>query len=415
MAGLDFVNPALSVEAVAFAPWQGHWLGVLITPWFMNLILAPRDIAAWPMIKPGDKQCHRFPAGAYDFIAAHDGVAGDYQMCSLFSPLLHFDDQETARLVAGLAREALFDDANAEKPDSHAGNVSSHPAWRIRRARPACRNSKHGWTRRNPSATSCAPGGRPTIVVIEGELTVHLDCEGRHVRRVTVRSTRPMIAARVLTGRTAADAAATVPRLFSICSGAQGAASATALAAAGASGAAFESGNRECEVMLEALQDTFWHLLIDWPNTMGTAPCATPVATVRFQIAAAMRAADGTPRLNDAEAMRELGARLSAVAAQAVFGMPPADWLKQDDVAALQAWCDRGGTVPATLLGPRAEPTACARPQRDAAAAADASRLVAADHRPRAARRQRVRARTDMGWLGCGNRRAWRGCAASRS
>ena len=188
-------------------------------------------------------------------------------------------------------------------------------------------------------------------MVIEGELTVHLDCEGRHVRQVSVRSTRPMIAARVLTGRTAADAAATVPRLFSICSGAQGAAAVTALAAAGASGAAFESGNRECEVMLEALQDTFWHLLIDWPNTMGTAPCATPVATVRFQIAAAVRADDGTPRLNDAGAMRELGAGLSAVAAQAIFGMPPADWLKQDDVAALQAWCDSSGTVPAMLLG----------------------------------------------------------------
>jgi [NiFe] hydrogenase assembly HybE family chaperone len=128
MEGLDFVNPALSVEAVAFAPWQGHWLGVLITPWFMNLILAPRDSDAWPMLRPGDRQGHTFPAGVYDFIAAHDDVAGDYQMCSLFSPLLHFDDQETARLVAGLAREALFDDANAEKPDSHAGTLSPNQA-----------------------------------------------------------------------------------------------------------------------------------------------------------------------------------------------------------------------------------------------------------------------------------------------
>ena len=127
MEGLVFVNPALSVEAVAFAPWQRHWLGVLITPWFMNLILAPREIAAWPMLKPGDRQCHRFPAGAYDFIAAHDDVAGDYQMCSLFSPLLHFDDQETARLVAGLARDALFDDANAEEADPPAGNLSPNP------------------------------------------------------------------------------------------------------------------------------------------------------------------------------------------------------------------------------------------------------------------------------------------------
>ena len=59
--------------------------------------------------------------------------------------------------------------------------------------------------------------------------------------------------------------------------------------------------------MLESLQDTFWHLLIDWPNTMGTAPCATPVAAARFEIAASMRATDGTPRLHDAAAMRALG------------------------------------------------------------------------------------------------------------
>ncbi len=101
MQGLAFVNPALDVEAVAFAPWQGHWLGVLVTPWFMNLILAPRDATAWTSLKPGEKRSYLFPAGAFDFIGAHDDVAGEYQMCSLFSPLLHFDDQETARLVAG--------------------------------------------------------------------------------------------------------------------------------------------------------------------------------------------------------------------------------------------------------------------------------------------------------------------------
>ena len=57
-------------------------------------------------------------------------------------------------------------------------------------------------------------------VTIEGELTVRLDCSARRVRQVTVRSTRPVIAARVLAGRTPADAAAMVRRLFGICSGA---------------------------------------------------------------------------------------------------------------------------------------------------------------------------------------------------
>ena len=128
MRGLTIVNPALDVEAIAFAPWEGHWLGVLVTPWFMNLILAPRDEAAWTRVKPGKSRTYHFPAGAYDFIGACDDVAGEYQMCSLFSPLLHFDDQETARLVAGLAREALFDADNAEHAEPPVGNLSPVPA-----------------------------------------------------------------------------------------------------------------------------------------------------------------------------------------------------------------------------------------------------------------------------------------------
>jgi len=188
-------------------------------------------------------------------------------------------------------------------------------------------------------------------MALEGELIVRLACDARRVRQVAVRSSRPMIAARVLTGKTAVDAAAVVPKLFSICGGAQGTAAAAALAAAGATGREFEFGSREREVMLEALQDTFWHLLIDWPNTMGTAPCATAVAAARFQIASSMRATDGTPRLNDATAMRELGVSLSAIAAQAIFGMPPAAWQQLSGVEALQAWCARRETVPAILLG----------------------------------------------------------------
>jgi [NiFe] hydrogenase assembly HybE family chaperone len=127
MDGLAFVNGALAVEAVAFAPWQGHWLGVMLTPWFMNLILAPRDASVWQALEQGGKRSYRFPAGDYEFIGARDDLAGEYQMCSLFSPLLQFDDQETARLVAQLAREALFDAENAETPDLPEGNLSPSP------------------------------------------------------------------------------------------------------------------------------------------------------------------------------------------------------------------------------------------------------------------------------------------------
>ncbi len=114
MAGFAFVNPALRVEAVGFAPWQGAWLGVIVTPWCMNLVLAPRDSSLWARLAPGAKRTYHFPAGDYEFVGAVDDTIGDYQVCSLLSPLLEYDDHETARFVATLARAALLDPLNAD-------------------------------------------------------------------------------------------------------------------------------------------------------------------------------------------------------------------------------------------------------------------------------------------------------------
>ncbi|MEO8676051.1 MAG: [NiFe]-hydrogenase assembly chaperone HybE [Casimicrobiaceae bacterium] len=127
MTGLGFVNPALDVEAVGFAPWNGHWLGVLVTPWFMNLTLVPRDVSLWQPLAQGEKRSYAFPAGAYEFIGAGDEVAGDYQFCSLFSPVREFEDHATARFVAELAREALFDPENADVPEMPVANLAPSP------------------------------------------------------------------------------------------------------------------------------------------------------------------------------------------------------------------------------------------------------------------------------------------------
>lgn len=43
MLGLPILNPALEVEAVGFLPYCGHSLGMLITPWFMKLMLLPGE------------------------------------------------------------------------------------------------------------------------------------------------------------------------------------------------------------------------------------------------------------------------------------------------------------------------------------------------------------------------------------
>jgi len=125
MAGVPIVNPALSVEAVGFRPWDEHWLGVLVTPWFMNLWLMPRVAARWQPIAPGASRHYVFPAGVFEFIGGHEPTIGDYQACSLFSPMYDFGDQATARATAVAALEALFDAAHREAGET--GRLDGRP------------------------------------------------------------------------------------------------------------------------------------------------------------------------------------------------------------------------------------------------------------------------------------------------
>jgi len=139
MQGLPFVNPALGVEAVGFAPWGIYWLGVMVTPWSMNLMLTPRDPRAWRPLAFGEKRRYAFPAGPFDFISASTRDVGEHFVCSLFSPVLEFVDHASASETARLARAALFDAHNAEPGDAPA-------------APPA-----HA-TQRDEDATGAAPG-----------------------------------------------------------------------------------------------------------------------------------------------------------------------------------------------------------------------------------------------------------------
>jgi len=118
MQGVPMLNPALRVRALGFAPWHEHWLGVLVTPWFMNLMLLPRVAAQWQPIAERDKRQYRFPAGVFEFIGGRDADLGDYQACSLFSPMFEFADDEAACATAEAALAALFDAGN--RPDSPA-------------------------------------------------------------------------------------------------------------------------------------------------------------------------------------------------------------------------------------------------------------------------------------------------------
>jgi len=134
MQGVPMLNPALGVAAVGFAEWEGRWLGVMVTPWFMNLMLVPRDPAAWTPLRTGAKRKYALPAGEYEFIGGDDPAIGEYQMCSLFSPMFDFTDMDTAALTAKLALEALLDPAHAEPAAASVPPVEPRPIAEIKRA-----------------------------------------------------------------------------------------------------------------------------------------------------------------------------------------------------------------------------------------------------------------------------------------
>jgi [NiFe] hydrogenase assembly HybE family chaperone len=108
MSGLPIINPNLSVRAIAFQAYRVHWLGVLITPWFMNLICVALREMPESQLPCGEKAIHHFPAGAFEFISCEEPDIGRYQMCSLFSPMFEFGDQRTAEQTAEVVMQQLL-------------------------------------------------------------------------------------------------------------------------------------------------------------------------------------------------------------------------------------------------------------------------------------------------------------------
>ncbi len=143
MQGVPLVNPALKVQAVGFQPWHDHWLGVLVTPWFMNLMLLPRIDERWQPIAERDSRHHVFPAGVFEFIGGCDAELGDYQACSLFSPMFDFATQAGATDTAAAALQALFDAANRPAMDLPAAAPDPVAAAAMAAAPPAL--SKRGF------------------------------------------------------------------------------------------------------------------------------------------------------------------------------------------------------------------------------------------------------------------------------
>ncbi len=108
MRDLPVYNPALQVVAAGFRPWQGLWLGIMITPWAINLVLLPGGSPDWQPLGVDEHRVWVFPSGEYAFMGMHLEGFGPLQFCSLFSPALEFGNQDAAVAAARAALESLM-------------------------------------------------------------------------------------------------------------------------------------------------------------------------------------------------------------------------------------------------------------------------------------------------------------------
>jgi [NiFe] hydrogenase assembly HybE family chaperone len=121
MAGIPILNSRLRVAAIGMRPCSAGWVGVLVTPWFINAILLPAseaDQEGWSATPAGTRVRHELPAGTFEFICGAEPDLGPYRMCSLFAPVLQFESHEAAIAAAKGAMTAFFEDRSAKAPQA---------------------------------------------------------------------------------------------------------------------------------------------------------------------------------------------------------------------------------------------------------------------------------------------------------
>jgi [NiFe] hydrogenase assembly HybE family chaperone len=118
MSDVPILNPALSVEAIDFQRWQGHWLGIVVTPWCMSMLLVPGSSENWVSTGENKRRFVKFPAGDFAFLGSEEVELGEYQSCPLFSPMGKFSSQSEATMTARASMIALLtvQQAPADKP-----------------------------------------------------------------------------------------------------------------------------------------------------------------------------------------------------------------------------------------------------------------------------------------------------------
>ncbi len=101
MRDLPIYNDKVAIEAVGFRLFgDAALLGVMLTPWFMNMIELTIEPMPMDIAEIGRTVMVDLPAGERAFVVGGDEVIGRYKAHSLHSPMLAFTFPGQARAEA---------------------------------------------------------------------------------------------------------------------------------------------------------------------------------------------------------------------------------------------------------------------------------------------------------------------------
>jgi [NiFe] hydrogenase assembly HybE family chaperone len=136
MSGAPGYNPALTVVAAGFRPWREYWLGAVIVPWAVQLVLLPEfNEGSEPPVAPGERRTRHFPVGERTLMGLELEGYGLVEAAPLLPSAQGFATQSEAESAALAALAALmlpegtpaFESASAENLPTDGEAITQRP------------------------------------------------------------------------------------------------------------------------------------------------------------------------------------------------------------------------------------------------------------------------------------------------
>lgn len=112
MQTLPFYRATIPVKTCGFTLFEQQWVGCLLTPWTLSLLVLPGPDQVWSRRTIGERLALQLPCGNVTFVVSNiadaSGQNHQYLSCSLMSPIdPHMAAQQALTLAEQSARMAL--------------------------------------------------------------------------------------------------------------------------------------------------------------------------------------------------------------------------------------------------------------------------------------------------------------------